>query len=375
MAEECRLKAKRIAGTVNDSVEKFLYKPEGGGAVWGRTLGVMDTSVDEMFAELWLLDTFSKTLENSNSTIRKVWNSLDGTRGLQYARAIKLPGGFKDRLFDIWLTWDLLIGDDGRKTYIIAFAPIEKYAGTRNKVSGAAKKIRADSTGVHIVRELTGNTCEWTRAQQVDLKFKVMPSGVLDFLAKQHLGWADDMQEKFRRNGKVVDREAIEYLAKVMRANRGLPLLPDQQSTFDVCMELQADALTEEGWKALEAPRYPDVKMKVKYFAPNRGERSIATGKAIGVIDCTAEEAAAWAFDFCSNERCRISKSVGNPARLELKNKARLNERSYATVKSMPFFLDNREMVSRQIWKTEEGKVWIASTPIEDVVDYGAKLK
>ena len=101
------------------------------------------------------------------------------------------------RLFDLWLTWDVVKGSDGRKTYIIAFAPTKKYSGTHHKVTGTHKKIKADSVGVHIVRELTGATCEWTRAQQVDLKFLVMPSGVLDFLAKQHLGWADDMQVRY----------------------------------------------------------------------------------------------------------------------------------------------------------------------------------
>ena len=65
--------------------------------MWGRTVGVMDTVAEKLFAELWLLDTFSKTLENKNSTIRKVWKNLDGTRSMQYARAISLPGGFQDR--------------------------------------------------------------------------------------------------------------------------------------------------------------------------------------------------------------------------------------------------------------------------------------
>lgn len=116
--------------------------------------------------------------------------------------------------------------------------------------------------------------------------------------------------------------------------------------------------------------------MWIKYNPPKKGERQVATGKATGILDCSAEEGAAWAMDYCSNERMRINTVEGEDlARLELRNRARENEMALATVKNMPFPLNNREFVARQFWKTEEGKVWLAVESIDDEVDYGVKLK
>lgn len=71
-----------------------------------------------------------------------------------------------------------------------------------------------------------------------------------------------------------------------------------------------------------------ELTMKLQYFPPKKGERSIATGKAIGVTDCSAEKAAAWVMDYCSNERILINREEGNPARVELRNLRRENERT-----------------------------------------------
>ena len=61
---------------------------------------------------------------------------------------------------------------------------------------------------------------------------------------------------------------------------------------------------------------------------------------------------------FASCESMRISKEQGNPAQLELREKARVNDNTIAMVKKMSFVLSNREFVFRQIWKSEEGKVF-----------------
>ena len=127
-----------------------------------------------------------------------------------------------------------------------------------------------------------------------------------------------------------------------------------------------------DGWAVLESP-CPDVEMWIKYIPPRNGERSVATGKAVGVVDSSAKEVAAWLMDYCNYERMRISREEGNPARVMLREKARVNEVTFATVKKMPIFLANREFVARQMWKSEEGKVWIAIESVDDVVDYGYK--
>ena len=241
---------------------------------------------------------------------------------------------------------------------------------THHKVSWSLNMTVGSSKGIYIIKELTDNTCEWTRIQQVDFKVK-LPKKLLHLAATQQLGWANEVQEKFRRNGKVVDQERVDFLAEVMRARRGQPLMDDQQEVFDRCMELLGDG-GDDGWEVLESP-CPDVEMWMKYIPPRNGERSIATGKAVGVVDSSAEEVAAWLMDYCNNERMRISREEGNFARVMLREKARVNEVTVATVKKMPIYLTNREFVTRMMWKSEEGKVWIAIESVDDVVDYGYK--
>ena len=46
------MKAKRISGTVNDSVEKFLHRDEKGGAAWGMTVAKMDVAAITLFTEV-----------------------------------------------------------------------------------------------------------------------------------------------------------------------------------------------------------------------------------------------------------------------------------------------------------------------------------
>ena len=59
-----------------------------------------------------------------------------------------------------------------------------------------------------------------------------------------------------------------------------------------------------------------------------------------------------------------------------MRKEARLNEATFATVKSMPFLLNDREFVFKHIWKVEEGgKSIICQESSGDQVDYGASLR
>jgi len=356
LVEDVASRAKRVAGTVSESVEKFLYRDGEGGAAVGMTVAKMDVAAVVLFTELWLLDTYARKAENKNVKIREV-NDLNGTRGLQYTNSVSLPGGFQDRVFNTRFTWVERVEADGRRTFIIAFCPLEKNEETYYNVDGAEQMYNATIVGAHIFSYVTKHTCEWTWVQQVDLKIS-LPARVMDIVAKQQLRKANDKQEKFRRNGKEVDREKVTALAEVVRERRGVPLTEDQAEVFERCSELLGEEGEEEedwklkalGWKDLDSPS-PDVKMWMKYFPPKKGERSVGTGRAVGVIDCSAEEFAAWQINFCSNERIRISNEEGNPARLVLRKESRLNEVTVATVKKFPFMLDNREFVTKQIWR------------------------
>ncbi|GMH95294.1 hypothetical protein TL16_g13121 [Triparma laevis f. inornata] len=370
--------AKRVPGTVNDPVEKYMWRSEGGD-LWGKSVAKIDVAAEVLLAELWVKDTYQKKAKDKHLPFREVFNNLDGTRSLQFTNTVVLPGGFQDRVFDIWHTWDSFVDkNDGRQVYITVSAPMTEYPGTRHKLKFPENTIFGTFRNLNIIKQLTENACEWTRALTADYKFvAIMPQSVLDFISLHEVGRSTEQYEKFRRNGREVDREKRAEVVKTIRSWKGKKLDPDQQEFFKRSTAVWGDGDGDnEGWKPLKATaNCPDIEMSMKYFPPKKGERSVATGKAVGVVDCSAEEVAAWALDYCSNDRMRLNREEGHMARLQLENnKGRANESSMATVKVFPFFLNNREFVFRQIWKSEEGRVWIPFDSIPDEVDYGVSL-
>ena len=118
--------------------------------------------------------------------------------------------------------------------------------------------------------------------------------------------------------------------------------------------------------------------MSMKYLPSRKWERSVAAGRAEGIVDCEAWEVAAWLFDYCSRDRMRISKERGNPARLIVEKDKEPNEIVAATIKSMVFPLTDREYVVRMVWNSHEnGSVSIAVENVDDdyKVDYGTSFK
>ena len=61
------------------------------------------------------------------------------------------------------------------------------------------------------------------------------------------------------------------------------------------------------------------VKMEIKH--QRDVERRLALGRAEGVADCSAEEAAAWFFEYCSRERLTVHRD--DDARLEIRSEVR----------------------------------------------------
>ena len=94
-----------------------------------------------------------------------VWENLDGTRSLQYTKCVKFPQGVSNRYGECWITWEARMLEDGRKEYTIAIVPMSDYVGTHHSLKGTEGMIKALSKGVHVVKELTKNTCVWTRIQ------------------------------------------------------------------------------------------------------------------------------------------------------------------------------------------------------------------
>lgn len=65
------------------------------------------------------------------------------------------------------MTWEERVEADGRRIFIITISDIVNYHGTRHTTVGGDKMLKGLSKGLNIFKELTNNTCEWMRAQQV----------------------------------------------------------------------------------------------------------------------------------------------------------------------------------------------------------------
>ena len=65
--------------------------------------------------------------------------------------------------------------------------------------------------------------------------------------------------------------------------------MEDQVPILQRCRKLLGED-SEEEWKALQGYSSQEVEMKVRHLKPERGESNVGTGKAIGVVDCSAEE-------------------------------------------------------------------------------------
>ncbi|GMH72745.1 hypothetical protein TL16_g05998 [Triparma laevis f. inornata] len=366
--------AKRVAGTFNSRVEKFTLWKEGEPSAWGKTVCSVDTSAKRMFAHLRVLDTFKRKRDHkkSNGSLpRGVWENLGGVRILQFSTCVKFPSGFHNRLFETWLTWAKREAEDGKAMYIMAFAPLSEYVGPRYKVLGSEEMTMGMIRGVHVVKEVTTNTCEWTKVQNVDLHMS-LPKVILDHLAKNELNLTHMIQESFRRNGKGVDQELRRANGETMHKMRGRALAKDQQEVFDRCQELGKD---DEGWLVTESP-YEDVDLWMKDVQHRKVDAPMTIGRVQGIVDCSVEEMASWVMDFCSNERMRVSTKVGSEiARHMLSDHAMPNENTAAVVKRTPLFFKSQEFVVRQIWKSEEDSVTLALESCDDsvLVDYGFK--
>jgi len=127
------------------------------------------------------------------------------------------------------------------------------------------------------------------------------------------------------------------------------------------------------GWKV--SPATPTIKTSLKFPEAKSGS---AFGKAIAIVDCSAQVASAWYFEYCSYQRKRHALEDGDLSRLELMTEGtgRLwNEKHLATVKKLPFPFKKREFLIRQELKVEDGgQVFVGGVPFERDVDYGSSM-
>ncbi|GMH88858.1 hypothetical protein TL16_g11282 [Triparma laevis f. inornata] len=366
--------AKRLPSSATDTVETYLkWKEEGSNIALAKCVATIDTSVRKFFSEIWLLSTYEKHknhIRDNGKVPRKIWNEVDGSRGILYVTGIKFPSGFTDRIFHSWITWMRRVNSDGTECFIIGFEDADKYKGSRQDLDANFKSknnhfIQGFSSGVHILEELSPKICRWTRTQFVDLRVP-FPRPIMEVLASVQFDWSYVLQEKFLRNEKEVDYETLEYHAKTLLEHRTTPLTAEQRKIFNSCVSLEKS--DTNNWVEIKSPvDGVDMWMSTPDMQAEDIKISIRTGKAVGVVDCPAIQVAAWLKDFNSCQNLRESSESGSDVGRKLVE-SKANEISLAMVKKFPFPMRNREFKLRDVFKVESnGDCLVAMKTVDDI--------
>ena len=368
--------AKRQQETLKEDVEKFVFVPKDASNALGISYCHIDVSARALFAYLVEVGTYESAREHKEKNgemPQKLWYNIDGTRSQQMSTIRKLPASLGVRKFENWRCWKISTSKEGTTSYTLAFVPLNMWEGTKQRLPGLGnKKIEEGETfGVYICTEIAPNVCSLLRIQYVDAKFSLPPS-IMNILQKKQMRKANGIQEMFTRNGKKVDKEVREVLME--RMTRRSELNDAQQKVFENLKELLGKDNGAD-WQGIQSP-YEGVTMEVKYKKQKNGKTKIVVGRAQGVADCSAEEAAAWFFEYCSRERITQSRVEGHPARLEIRKvEGETNEKFFATVKKLPFPLAWRESTFKHIWKKNtDGSISVGILGVEGAVDYGGRL-
>jgi len=95
----------------------------------------------------------------------------------------------------------------------------------------------------------------------------------------------------------------------------------------------------------------------------------------VAVLDCSARNALAWWFSLMRRENVKQSSEQGNPALLLADERSR-HDHFVATIKKMPFPLNNREFVNRLVCVADiNGDLLIMCVPVDNVIDYGMNTR
>ena len=371
-------------------------KEEDDSIPWCKAEAVIHTSAKRLLAYLLNFDSIERMAEHKDKygDLPRHMH-VGGQGGISDARhlfyCVKVPNALRTRRFEVRAVWEKDKNNEGHggAVYRFAWGPagainkdndidrIKAECGFEDGKSSLANCVLAKTRGIYELREVAENITELTLIKRDELGGNLHSTFKESYLIKAVQGIISALQNKYERNERVVDTEVREALADTMRKSGGasFKLTAEQEETFRKLNDLKEEG---EGWNIIQSPT-PDVKMWIKYNRQRKGERSIATGKALGIVDCTAEEVAAWFFDYCGHEKMRIRAEEGHGVHLEIRGKndsrrTTKNERTFAMVKAFPYPLSTREFVFKYIWIAKKDSVGIGIWPTDDVVEYGRSV-
>ena len=114
------------------------------------------------------------------------------------------------------------------------------------------------------------------------------------------------------------------------------------------------DYKDDNGWEKLDEDSSVFVKLSKKH---NKGE-SHNWGKAITTIDTSAENALAWFWDYCSNERLDAVKKLHKNPREVIKHISLIHN-VFSTIKALPWPLNARQFIYENTWTKQVDDTYI----------------
>jgi hypothetical protein len=373
-----RQKFKRLANTVREPVSLF-QKIDGDGTMWGKAVGEIDAPASKVFSWLWNVESYERKLghiKNNGAFVHRQSIPVPNSHSLFFALLLPFGGVVSDRIIAIWLTWHIAENGD----IMIAFTDIDEcdehqeYSDQIKRAiashTRASKTTMASFQGLWRIKPIALTVCRATYMGNANLKGK-LPLMVMNANIKNTLNDVKELQDKFLRNGAVVDADLRSAFLTPPTLEE---LSPDQTSVVRRCLALETEYKSKSPIPLHSSS--PLVDMWIVHTPPKRGEKSIALGMAKGVVDCSAREAAACLFAVCSRVRMRIDAEEGNLARL-IASESTTYDIVFATIKRMPFPLNHREFVLRQICFVdgETGSFIVVGHSVDDNIDYGSSIK
>jgi hypothetical protein len=380
-------KYKRVVGSLKKypTVQMFIRRDPVDDLTWGKCFGDVDEAILIVLGSFWNFCAYERmeSHRQANGKLIRRTDATDISRTQIVEAEFAMAPGISSRRGTQQYTWFKLESGAAlgcKESYVIAFDALPDAACPEF----SPNSVRATTKGAFIFEKVTQRITNVKHIQKADLSGDV-PKWLMNYLVEYALSLLIEIQEKFRRVDRVVDKEMRDKYAGEMRESR-MGLQTSGRSAYDACSSLK-DEFEREETKFFVKPilsgspfvRYemlPAQKGMTDEGRSVASGRKVATGKAVADVDTCAEEAAAWIFDTCSRNRMRINAEENYGLPRIIVNSDGVSTCDSATLKAAPFPLRTREYVIRMSWLRQgSSSILVFFNSINSNVDYGVSTR
>ena len=209
---------KRIRGTLMTypTIQMFIREDANDEAAWGKSYGDIDESPELVLAYNWFVCSYERTETHrrSNGALVRRTDATETSRTQMYEVEMTLATGIASRCFTSSFTWFKLDPSVlGREAYAMT---IDREKGTQDSPF-TPKAVAGTSVGIFLFERVAPRITKFTMIQQVDLNGHI-PTWLMNSLAVYGLGLTLEVQNRFRRANKVMDK--VRRLARVSHCVR-----------------------------------------------------------------------------------------------------------------------------------------------------------